>query len=203
MSQKRHEDRPLTTWRALPQVAAEEAREDVICPNRHQNILVISTPRRENSDRYAVVERIDVRGTAYEVNTYETAPHATVKGVIRGIPLEDTAMDIQEQVVQDYNPTALQANHIGRSRRTPTKRRFEIKDADKERRRSPAQPLPVAITGRRAEKFEAAERARGRCSAGTGTAFEVNGTAWRTTRISNSQIARFGVHRPQPLLPLL
>lgn len=101
---------------AAAQVAAEEAREDVICPNGHQNILVISTPRRENADRYAAVERIDVRGTAYEVNTYEAAPHGTVKGVIRGIPLEDTAMDIQEQVVQDYNPTALQANRIGRSR---------------------------------------------------------------------------------------
>ncbi|KAH9375509.1 hypothetical protein HPB48_009405 [Haemaphysalis longicornis] len=101
---------------AAAQVAENEAREDVVCPNGHQNILVISTPRRENADRYAVVERIDVRGTAYEVSTYEAAPYGTVKGVIRGIPLEDTAMDIEEQVVQDYNPTALQANRIGRSR---------------------------------------------------------------------------------------
>lgn len=101
---------------AAAQVAAEEAREDVVCPNGHQNILVISTPRRENADRYAAVERINVRGTAYEVSTYEAAPHGTVKGVIRGIPLEDTAKEIQEQVVQDYNPTALQANRIGRSR---------------------------------------------------------------------------------------
>ncbi|KAH7980246.1 hypothetical protein HPB49_014080 [Dermacentor silvarum] len=62
---------------------------------------------------------------------------------------------------------------------------LEIKDTDKERRQSPAQPLPVAIKGRRAEKFEAAEQAQGRCGAGTGTAFEVKGTAWRTTRISN------------------
>lgn len=37
------------------------------------------------------------------------------EGVIRGISLEHTAMDIQEQVVQEYNPTALQANRIGRS----------------------------------------------------------------------------------------
>ncbi|KAH9383515.1 hypothetical protein HPB48_025087 [Haemaphysalis longicornis] len=74
---------------ALPQVAAEEAREDVICPNGHKNFLVISTPQRDKADRYAVVERIDVRGTAYEVSTYEAAPHGTVKSVIRGIPLED------------------------------------------------------------------------------------------------------------------
>ncbi|KAH9383194.1 hypothetical protein HPB48_024020 [Haemaphysalis longicornis] len=71
---------------AAAQVAAKEAREDVVCPNGHQNILVISTPRRENADRYAAVERIDVRGTAYEVSTYESAPYGTVKGVIRGIP---------------------------------------------------------------------------------------------------------------------
>ncbi|KAH9365766.1 hypothetical protein HPB48_016848 [Haemaphysalis longicornis] len=200
-----------------PQVAAKEAREDVVCPNGHQNILVISSPRRENADRYAAVERIDVRGTAYEVSTYESALYGTVKGVIRGIHLEDTAMDIQQQVVQDYNPTALQANRIGRSRWTPTKRRFEIKGADKERRRSPAQPLPIAITGarrrqrpagvlllkdraerqpplgeggergvRRAGQFEAAERAQGQRGVGTGTAFEVMGTAWRT-RISNQK----------------
>ncbi|KAH9372645.1 hypothetical protein HPB48_000477 [Haemaphysalis longicornis] len=102
---------------AAAQVAAKEAREDVVCPNGHQKILVISNPRRENAGRYAAVECIDVRGTAYEVSTYEAAPYGTVKGVIRGIPLEDTAMDIQQQVVQDYNPTALQANRIGRSRR--------------------------------------------------------------------------------------
>lgn len=101
---------------AAAQVTREEERQDVVCPNGHQNIVVISTPRRENADRYAAVERIDVRGTAHEVSTYEAAPHGTVKGVIQGILLEDTAMDIQEQVVQDYNPTALQANRIGRSR---------------------------------------------------------------------------------------
>lgn len=101
---------------AAAQIAAEDSREDVVCPNSHQNILVISTPRRENADRYTSVERIDVRGTTHEVCAYEAAPHGTVKGVIRDIPLEDTAQDIQEQVVQDYNPTALQANRIGRSR---------------------------------------------------------------------------------------
>lgn len=101
---------------AAAQVAAEDGRGDVVCPNSHQNILVISTPRRENADRYAAVERIDVRGTTYEVCAYEAAPHGTVKGVIRDIPLEDSALDIQQQVVQEYNPTALQANRIGRSR---------------------------------------------------------------------------------------
>ncbi|KAH9366831.1 hypothetical protein HPB48_008827 [Haemaphysalis longicornis] len=101
---------------AAAQVAAEDARGDVVCPNSHQNILVISTPRRGNADRYNAVERIDVRGTTYEVCAYEAAPHGTVKGVIRDIPLEDSALDIQQHVVHEYNPTALQANRIGKSR---------------------------------------------------------------------------------------
>ncbi|KAH9379852.1 hypothetical protein HPB48_015421 [Haemaphysalis longicornis] len=101
---------------AAAQVAAEDARGDVVCPNSHQNILVISTPRRGNADRYNAVERIDVRGTTYEVCAYEAAPHGTVKGVIRDIPLEDSSLDIQQHVVHEYNPTALQANRIGKSR---------------------------------------------------------------------------------------
>ncbi|KAH9367332.1 hypothetical protein HPB48_000247 [Haemaphysalis longicornis] len=71
---------------AAAQVAAEDARGDVVCPNSHQNILVFSTPQRGNADRYNAVERIDVRGTTYE------------------------------HVVHEYNPTALQANRIGKSR---------------------------------------------------------------------------------------
>ncbi|KAK8773410.1 hypothetical protein V5799_012057 [Amblyomma americanum] len=57
-----------------------------------------------------------MRGTAHEVSTYEAAPHSTVKGVIRGIPLKDVAQEIQANVVHKHNPTALQANRIGKIR---------------------------------------------------------------------------------------
>ncbi|KAH7956054.1 hypothetical protein HPB52_005790 [Rhipicephalus sanguineus] len=101
---------------AAAQIPANEANEDVVCLNLQQNIVVVSTSKREHADRYAAVGRIDIRGTAHEVSTYEAAPHGTVKGVIRGIPLEDTAQEIQDNVVHKHNPTALQANRIGKTR---------------------------------------------------------------------------------------
>ncbi|KAL1416430.1 hypothetical protein MTO96_000712 [Rhipicephalus appendiculatus] len=101
---------------AAAQVEAIAARDDVICLNHQQNIIVVSTSKREHADRYATVDRIDIRGTSHEVSAYESAPHGTVKGVIRGIPLEDTAQEIQALVVHRHNPTALQANRIGKTR---------------------------------------------------------------------------------------
>lgn len=101
---------------AAAQVDAIAAREDVICLNHQQNVIVVSTSKREHADGYAMVERIDIRGTSHEVSAYESAPHGTVKGVIRGIRLEDTAQEIQDLVVHKQNPTALQANRIGKTR---------------------------------------------------------------------------------------
>ncbi|KAK8770938.1 hypothetical protein V5799_025816 [Amblyomma americanum] len=104
------------TIAAAAQIPANEASEDVVCPNLQQNIVVVSTSKREHADRYAAVGRIDIRGTAHEVSAYEAALHGTVKDVIRGIPLEDTAQKIQANVVHKHNPTALQANRIGKTR---------------------------------------------------------------------------------------
>lgn len=97
------------------QIGAMEAREDVICLNNQQNIIIISTPSRDRADKYGTEECIDVRGTAHAVSAYESAPRGTVKGVIRGVPLEDTAEEIQDLIVHKYNPTALQANRIGKT----------------------------------------------------------------------------------------
>ncbi|KAH9364815.1 hypothetical protein HPB48_020963 [Haemaphysalis longicornis] len=100
---------------AAANIGGEEARKDVICPNKQQNIVIVSTPRRENADRYAAVARLIVYGTEHEVSAYESAPHGTVKGVIRGVPLTDTAQEINDYIVHEYNPTALQANRIGKT----------------------------------------------------------------------------------------
>lgn len=101
---------------AAAQVGGVEAKDDVVCPNRLQNIVIVSTPKRENADKYALVERIVIDGNSHEVSAYESAPHGTVKGVIRGVPLTDTAQEIQELVVHEYNPSALQASRIGKTK---------------------------------------------------------------------------------------
>ncbi|KAH9378751.1 hypothetical protein HPB48_002406 [Haemaphysalis longicornis] len=99
---------------AVALIIAEHTTEYVLCPNSHQIIFAISTPRRENADRYRTIELIDFRGTTHEICTYKAATLSTVKGVIRDKALEDRPQEIQEQVVQDHY-MALQAKSIGRS----------------------------------------------------------------------------------------
>ncbi|KAH9366003.1 hypothetical protein HPB48_009139 [Haemaphysalis longicornis] len=101
---------------AAAQIPATESRKYVVCLNAQQNIVVVSTSKRENANWYAAVERIAVRGTTHEVSSYEAAPHGTVKGVIRYIPLEDTPRELQENVVHEFQQEALQANRIGNAR---------------------------------------------------------------------------------------
>ncbi|KAH7939475.1 hypothetical protein HPB52_012841 [Rhipicephalus sanguineus] len=91
----------------------EESQEDTICPNVQQNIIVISTPHPHNADRYVRLKSIHVNGTTHEVNAYEAAPDNTTKGVIRGIPLTDTAQEIDANIVNTRNPLALAAKRIG------------------------------------------------------------------------------------------
>ncbi|KAH7985292.1 hypothetical protein HPB52_024206 [Rhipicephalus sanguineus] len=50
--------------------------------------------------------------SAYETNAYESAPDLTSKGVIRGIPLEDSPRDITAQVLTPKNPTAIAAKRL-------------------------------------------------------------------------------------------
>ncbi|KAH7931823.1 hypothetical protein HPB51_029671 [Rhipicephalus microplus] len=91
-------------------IPANEANEDVVCLNVQQNIVVVSTSKIEYADRYAAVGTIDIRGMAHKISTDEATPRGTVKVVIRGISLEDTAQEISDNVVHKHNPMALQAN---------------------------------------------------------------------------------------------
>ncbi|KAH7949426.1 hypothetical protein HPB49_009623 [Dermacentor silvarum] len=61
----------------------EPTTEDIICPNIRQNIMVASTPFRENAEKYAYVRALRIAGKEYAVSAYETAPSDTSKGVIR------------------------------------------------------------------------------------------------------------------------
>ncbi|KAH7951753.1 hypothetical protein HPB52_012517 [Rhipicephalus sanguineus] len=91
-----------------------EAREqDTICPNYQQNIIVVSTPVEEHANRYQRFACIKLGTQEFEASAYEAAPENTSKGVIRGIPLDDTARDITANVITPRNPTALVAKRMG------------------------------------------------------------------------------------------
>ncbi|KAH8040564.1 hypothetical protein HPB51_011392 [Rhipicephalus microplus] len=89
------------------------AKADAICINPTQNIIVISTPDEERACYYASVRSLYIGGRSYETHAYCTAPHGTVKGVIRGIAVENTAEDLHENIVNQANPQALEAHRIG------------------------------------------------------------------------------------------
>ncbi|KAK8765667.1 hypothetical protein V5799_031724 [Amblyomma americanum] len=89
--------------------------QDVICPNKQQNIVVVSTPRRENANRYSAAGSLTINGMAHETSACETGPHGTVKAVIRGVPMTDTIQEINDYIFQEYNPTAMHANRIGKT----------------------------------------------------------------------------------------
>ncbi|KAG0416207.1 hypothetical protein HPB47_006618 [Ixodes persulcatus] len=91
----------------------EEARADTICTNAQQNIIVVSTPYERRATLYSKVKDLNIGGRTYEVSAYRTAPDGTVKGVIRGIAVDDTPEEIAENIVNPYNPLAVKAHRIG------------------------------------------------------------------------------------------
>ncbi|KAH7968182.1 hypothetical protein HPB52_006433 [Rhipicephalus sanguineus] len=106
---------PILVSKALVTAAnlrPDQTTEDTICPNIMQNIMVASTPFRENADKYADVGAIQIAGKQYEVSAYEAAPSDTCKGVIRHIDSADDHRTIERNIVNDRNPTALAAKRI-------------------------------------------------------------------------------------------
>ncbi|KAH7963461.1 hypothetical protein HPB52_021228 [Rhipicephalus sanguineus] len=93
-------------------VEEEEAMQDIICPSLQQNIMVASTPDQDIASRYLKVKNIDIGGKVFEVIAYATAPHDMCKGVIRGIPINDTKDILNRKIVNVNNPLALQAKRI-------------------------------------------------------------------------------------------
>lgn len=61
-------------------LSQDELSQDTLCPNLQQNIMVASTPRRQNADRYGRIKQILISGKVHELCAYETAPHSTCKG---------------------------------------------------------------------------------------------------------------------------
>ncbi|KAK8758062.1 hypothetical protein V5799_004306 [Amblyomma americanum] len=87
---------------AAAKITSEETAADTICPNTQQNIMVVSTPNEDNAARYAKIQEIYIQGQPYEVSAYRTAPHDTVKGVIRVIPIDASTAELDRNIA----PTA-------------------------------------------------------------------------------------------------
>ncbi|XP_075535144.1 uncharacterized protein LOC142570678 [Dermacentor variabilis] len=97
---------------AVAKITSEESAADAICPNTQQ-IMVVGTPNEDNAARYAKIQEISIQGKPYEVSAYRTAPHDTVKGAIRGIPIDASAEELDRNIVNERNPLAVAAKRIG------------------------------------------------------------------------------------------
>lgn len=95
------------------EIPYEERETDTICPNNFQNILVVSTPNQDHADKYQGIKHIKANDKLYEVGAYETAPELTAKGVIKGVPLNETPRDITAAIITARNPTAIAAKRLG------------------------------------------------------------------------------------------
>ncbi|KAH7939720.1 hypothetical protein HPB52_016398 [Rhipicephalus sanguineus] len=94
------------------EIPRETQDEDTICLNSQQNIIVVSTPIEAHADKYQKISRITIGNQTYDTSAYEAAPDFTSKGVIRDIPLEDTARDITANIITSKNPTAIAAKRL-------------------------------------------------------------------------------------------
>ncbi|KAG0434533.1 hypothetical protein HPB47_019032 [Ixodes persulcatus] len=77
--------------------------------------MVISTPDEFRARKYANVKGIKIGDKTYEVSAYAAAPNGTVKGIVKGIPLEDSASTINGNVLNMRSPMARAAQRIGLS----------------------------------------------------------------------------------------
>ncbi|KAM7315733.1 uncharacterized protein ISCGN_005516, partial [Ixodes scapularis] len=96
-------------------VEIKDMGKDTLCPNVQQNIVVVCTEDEQRARRYANVEVLVVEGKSFEKKAYVAAPYGTTKGVIRGVPLEHSAEDIDRNVVGPRNTTARATQRIGSS----------------------------------------------------------------------------------------
>ncbi|KAH7965073.1 hypothetical protein HPB49_003286 [Dermacentor silvarum] len=97
-------------------VPAQETGEDTVCSNNRQNIIVVSTPHATHAAKYRQLEAITIGDRRHEVSAYETAPDYTVKGIIRGIPLEEDAKSIHTNIIHGRNPHAVAAKRLSNTK---------------------------------------------------------------------------------------
>ncbi|XP_077497946.1 uncharacterized protein LOC144108634 [Amblyomma americanum] len=84
-------------------VTKEDAKADTICTNAQQNIIVVSTPDERRATLYSKVKALNIGDRTYEISAYRTALDGTVKGVIRGIAVDDTPKEMAENLQAPTN----------------------------------------------------------------------------------------------------
>ncbi|KAH7964515.1 hypothetical protein HPB51_027247 [Rhipicephalus microplus] len=93
-------------------VPAHEAGEDTVCSNNHQNTIVVSLRHASHADKYRQLQAITIGDRHHEDSAYETTPDNTVKGIIKGIPLEEDAKSIHTSIIHARSPYALPAKRL-------------------------------------------------------------------------------------------
>lgn len=83
-----------------------------MCPNKVQNILIISTPHDENAKTYVKVRKIHTKLGVFEVSAYVAATEGTCKGAIRNIDLSLDDTTLTRLIVNPRNPTVREVRRI-------------------------------------------------------------------------------------------
>ncbi|KAG0431194.1 hypothetical protein HPB47_022015 [Ixodes persulcatus] len=97
-------------------LSSENAGHDAFHFNEEQNTLIVSTPALENAVKYGGVHSMSLKGQTFEVVAYAIPPYDTIKGVIHGIPDEDSEQAVLNNLVTARNPNVLHARRMGRSK---------------------------------------------------------------------------------------
>lgn len=97
------------------EITYDKASGDTLRVNFRQNTLTMSTPSKENAVLYSKITTIRINANDYETVAYVTAPEDTSKGVIHGIPEEETQEDIEKSLVNERNPGILHARRMGKT----------------------------------------------------------------------------------------
>ncbi|KAH9362582.1 hypothetical protein HPB48_015504 [Haemaphysalis longicornis] len=87
---------------------------DIVRTKPTHNIVIISTPKIGNTEKYNALREIRTSDKTYEIRAYATAPEDTTKGVIYNIPDYDSDEDINKSLKYSKNPTILTARRMGK-----------------------------------------------------------------------------------------
>ncbi|KAL1470969.1 hypothetical protein MTO96_040155 [Rhipicephalus appendiculatus] len=106
-------DRIYCCLRNAAGIGREAAREDSICVNVKQNVVVLSTPSEDRAKRYGAISKLCIGNKEFEANAYQAAPENTSKGLIRNISKDESPADILNNLVTQRNPGVLHAKRMG------------------------------------------------------------------------------------------
>ncbi|KAH7951570.1 hypothetical protein HPB52_010363 [Rhipicephalus sanguineus] len=106
-------DRIYCCLRNAAGIGREAAREDSICLNVKQNVVVLSTPSADRAKRYGAISKLCIGNQEFEANAYQAAPENTSKGLIRNISKDESPEDIVNNLVTQRNPSVLHAKRMG------------------------------------------------------------------------------------------